>query len=99
MFTYQRFISYNQTLRIVFSLHILYNAIRSKCFKKTTLKGLNAMKDETIEMLKLIADSSDPDQAALTAFALLLDFLKRHEESKETTSVTRPASRQPNLPA
>lgn len=67
--------------------------------QKTTLKGLNAMKDETIEMLKLIADSNDPDKAALTAFALLLDFLKHHEASKETASVTHPASRQPNLPA
>ena len=75
----------------------VYNALGAKL--TTTLKGLNAMKDETIEMLKLIADSSDPDQAALTAFALLLDFLKHHEASKETTSVTRPASRQPNLPA
>ena len=41
------------------------------------------MSNETTEMLKLVAESDDPVKAALTAYALMLDFLKHHEASKE----------------
>ena len=51
--------------------------------KLTTFYKRLIMSDSTTEMLKLVAESDDPVKAALTAYALMLDFLKHHEASKE----------------
>lgn len=41
------------------------------------------MKKETEELIKLISAADDPDRAALTAFAILLEYLSRKDtESK-----------------
>ena len=46
------------------------------------------MSDESKEALKLIAECDDPERAALTAYALLIDFLKHREASKGISSST-----------
>lgn len=49
------------------------------------------MKNETVELIKLISSADDPDKAALTAFAILLDYLSNKEmEQKEVASQSYP---------
>ena len=49
-------------------------------------KGYTKMKTETEELIKLIASADDPDRAALTAFAILLDYLSHKEPERKTSA-------------
>ena len=44
-----------------------------------------AMAPETEELIKLVASADDADKAALTAFAILLDYLSRKKCPREST--------------
>ena len=44
------------------------------------------MKTETEELIKLIASADDPDRAALTAFAILLDYLSHKEPERKASA-------------
>lgn len=41
------------------------------------------MTDNTIELIKIILENDNPDQAVLTAAAIISDFLKKHESVQE----------------
>ena len=45
------------------------------------------MTDEKIELLKLILENDNPEEAVLTAAAIIFDYLKQHESSEEQTAV------------
>ena len=49
-------------------------------------EGTRKMKTETEELIKLIASADDPDRAALTAFAILLDYLSHKEPERKTSA-------------
>lgn len=44
------------------------------------------MSKETEELIKLIASADDPDKAALTAFAILLDYLSHKETERKPSA-------------
>lgn len=41
------------------------------------------MTDNTVELIKLLLENDDVEQAVLTAAAIISDFLKQHESSQE----------------
>ena len=41
------------------------------------------MTENKVELIKLILENDDLDQAVLTASAIIFDFLKQHESSQE----------------
>ena len=41
------------------------------------------MSDNAQELLKLIFENDNPEQAVMTAAAIIFDFLKQHESSQE----------------
>ena len=41
------------------------------------------MTDNTVELLRLILENDNLDQAVLTAAAIIFDYLKQHESSEE----------------
>ena len=45
------------------------------------------MTDNKVELVKLIIENDDLDQAVLTAAAIIFDFLKQHESSQEQNAV------------
>ena len=47
-----------------------------------TIERITPMKPETEELIKLINSADDSDRAALTAFAILLDYLKHRESPR-----------------
>lgn len=44
------------------------------------------MSENKIELLKLILENDNPEQALLIANAIILDALKQHEASEEQTA-------------
>ena len=40
------------------------------------------MTDKEIELIKLIRENDNPDQALMAATVIILDFLKQHESSE-----------------
>lgn len=62
-------------------------------------KGYTKMKTETEELIKLIASADDPDRAALTAFAILLDYLKHRESSPKASASRLQVTSQTFLPS
>ena len=51
------------------------------------------MAPETEELIKLIASADDPDRAALTAFAVLLEYFKQRDTEKRPPSSKREVGR------
>ena len=49
------------------------------------------MTDKEIELINLIRENDNPEQAILTATAIILEYLKQHESSEEQLSVCLPA--------
>ena len=49
------------------------------------------MTDREIELIKLIRENDKPEQALITATAIILDFLKQHESSEEQVPACLPA--------
>ena len=43
------------------------------------------MTENTVELIKLILETVDVEQAVLTAAAIISDFLKQHESDQEQT--------------
>jgi hypothetical protein len=50
------------------------------------IRKVKEMKKETEELIKLISSADDCDRAALTAFAILLDYLSHKEPERKTSS-------------
>lgn len=50
------------------------------------LKGDTVMKNNEIELLKLIRENDNPTSALMTATLIVLGFLKQHESSVEQES-------------
>ena len=48
------------------------------------------MKDNEIELLRLIRENDNPEQALMTAAAIILGFLKQHESSAEPVAAVLP---------
>ena len=44
------------------------------------------MTDTKVELIKLILENDNLEQAVLTANAIILDFLKQHESTEEQTA-------------
>ena len=55
------------------------------------------MTENTVELLKLILENVDVEQAVLTAAAIISDFLKQHESSQEQNAVCQQVFYQTNL--
>ena len=49
------------------------------------------MTDKEIELINLIREYDNPEQAILTATAIILEYLKQHESSEEQSPVCLPA--------
>ena len=48
------------------------------------MKGeFRKMTDNTVELIKLLLENDDVERAVLTAAAIISDFLKQHESSRE----------------
>lgn len=45
------------------------------------------MTNQELELLELIRNNEDPEQALITAFNIILDYLKQHESSEARDSV------------
>ena len=45
------------------------------------------MSDTSIELIRMIRDSDDPEKAMITATLVILDFLVQHESSEEQAAV------------
>lgn len=45
------------------------------------------MTDHEKELIKLIRENDNPEQALMTATVIILDFLKQHESSEEQAPV------------
>ena len=45
------------------------------------------MTDNERELIKLIRENDNPEQALMTATVMILGFLKQHESSQEASSV------------
>ena len=48
--------------------------------------GIKKMTDTKVELIKLILENDNLEQAVLTANAIILDFLKQHESTEEQTA-------------
>ena len=42
--------------------------------------------DNNLELLQMIRENNNPEQALLTATLVILDFLKQHESSEEPSA-------------
>lgn len=47
------------------------------------IKGGNQMNENKVELMKLILENDNIEQAVHTAAAIIFDFLKQHESSQE----------------
>lgn len=45
------------------------------------------MTDNEKELIKIIRENDNPEQALMTAAVIILDFLKQHESSEEASAV------------
>ena len=50
------------------------------------MRGELQMSNNTIELLKLILENDNPDEAVLTVADTIFDFLKQHELHQEGSS-------------
>lgn len=48
------------------------------------------MTDKEIELIKLVRENDNPEQALMTATAIILDFLKQHESSEVQAPAYQP---------
>ena len=48
------------------------------------------MTDKEIELIKLVRENDNPEQALMTATVIILDFLKQHESSEAQAPVCLP---------
>ena len=48
------------------------------------------MSENNIELIKLVRENDNPEQALLTATMVILDYLKQHESSEEQVAVCLP---------
>ena len=48
------------------------------------------MSENNIELIKLVRENDNPEQALLTATLVILDYLKQHESSEEQVAVCLP---------
>ena len=48
------------------------------------------MTDQEIELIKLIRENDNPEQALMTATVIILGFLKQHESSEEQAPACLP---------
>lgn len=46
---------------------------------------LRKMAENTVELIKLILENDNPEQAVHTVAAIIFDFLKQHESHQEET--------------
>ena len=51
--------------------------------------GIKIMSDNTVELVKLILENDNLDQAVMTAAAIIFDYLKQHESHQEETAACR----------
>ena len=49
-------------------------------------RGIKTMTDNKVELIKLILENDNLEQAVLTANAIILDFLAQHESTEEQTA-------------
>ena len=54
------------------------------------------MTENTVELLKLILETVDVEQAVLTAAAIISDLLKQHESDQEQVAACLPVTFQMN---
>jgi hypothetical protein len=47
------------------------------------------MAENKVELIKLILENDNPDQAVLTAAAIIFDYLKHLESSQEESAVSQ----------
>ena len=48
------------------------------------------MSENNIELIKLVRENNDPEQALLTATLVILGYLTQHESSEEPSAVCLP---------
>lgn len=53
--------------------------------------GLAIMNENGMELIKLIRENDNPEQALMTAAVIILGYLKQHESSEEQAAVCLPA--------
>ena len=66
---------------------IKYDGIRTYV-RNVKMKGeMKIMTERTKELIKLIRENDNPEQALMTAAVIILGFLKQHESSEEQDPV------------
>ena len=53
-------------------------------------KGNTIMTDNEYELIKMIRENDNPEEALMTAAKIIIDFLKQHESSVEQAVVVLP---------
>lgn len=58
---------------------------------------LEKMTENTVELIKLILETVDVEQAVLTAAAIISDLLRQHESDQEQVAACQPVISQMNI--
>ena len=76
--------------------NLLNKAIVEKCWLlrliRLILKGEIIMTENKTELIRLILENDNPEQAVLTIANVIFDFLKQHELHQEESSVCQLAA-------
>ena len=69
------------------SENINYDGIRTYVRIVDSERGIKIMTENEKELIKLIRDNDNPEQALMTAAVIILGFLKQHESSVTQVAV------------
>lgn len=64
-----------------FSEKLNYDGIRT--YIRIVRREIKIMTENTTELIRLILESDNPEQAIMTASVIIRDLLKQHEEAEE----------------
>ena len=68
------------------SVKINYDGIRTYVLI-VCIRGIKIMTENEKELIKLIRENDNPEQALVTATVIILDYLKQHESSEAQAPV------------
>ena len=65
-----------------FSVKLIYDGIRTYVLIVKLERGIKIMTENEKELIRLIRENDNPEQALMTATVIILGFLKQHESSE-----------------
>ena len=68
-----------------FSENLNYDGIRTYVRIVNQKGGIKIMTDNEKELINLIRENDNPEQALMTATVIIIDFLKQHESCQEAS--------------